>query len=365
MLSKRKHVRLGGVPNRDFSGTLAGSMGRNLVKGKLEQVLRHYPLGQLIVAQRVEKGFANEHWMLTTARGRFFLKRRGPDLGHLHIIRTQHRLIDHLRRAAFPAPRIVPTTEGHSLLILHGAWYEIQEYIDGGPYDHHRPSHLKEAAITIGKYHRDVLGFAPQVLRSLGDLYTPPIIRSHLAKLMDWWGIDREPERAEMAARLNTEIADLAARFAAHGALHQLVIHGDFYAGNLIFEGDRIVGVVDYDKARWQPRIAELAEALIYFASPRPGYMKRIVYPGVLNWEPFSLFLESYCQLQSLDANEIQALPDYVEGIWLSMSLRRLWERESHPDHGVEALGEVLSLADWAKANASQMIEAACAAGPN
>ena len=69
-----------------------------------------------------------------------------------------------------------------------------------------------------------------------------------------------------------------------------------------------------------------------------------------------------YCQLQSLDANEIQALPNYVEGTRLSMSLRRLWERESHPDHAVEALGEMLSLADWANANADQMIEAGCAA---
>ncbi len=66
--------------------------------------------------------------------------------------------------------------------------------------------------------------------------------------------------------------------------------------------------------------------------------------------------------MRSLDANEIQALPDYVEGIWLSTSLRRPWERDSHPDHAVEALGEMIPLADWANANADQMIEAGCAA---
>lgn len=332
------------------------------MNAELEQALSHYCLGQVAAAQRVEKGFANEHWKLTTDEGRFFLKRREARPGYHQFIHAQHRLVEHLHRVGFPAPKIVSTTEGHLLLEIGGSWYEIQDYIDGGPYDHDRPTHLTEAAITLGRYHRDVLGFAPGILRSRGDLYTPPVINGHLTKLTDWWGTEREAERAETVRRVDAKIDDLAARFAAHGALRQLVIHGDYYAGNLIFKGDRIVGVVDYDKARWHPRIAELAEALIYFSSPRTTYVKRIVYPGVLSWEPFSLFLEGYCQVQSLDSKEMQALPDYVEAIWLSMSLRRLWERESHPDHAIEALGEVLSLVDWASANASQMTEAARAA---
>ena len=332
------------------------------MEGQLEQVLQHYPLGQLTSACRIEQGFVNDHWMLTTTKGRFFLKRLNPLLRQSHLIRTTHQLVQHLRRADFPAPRIVPTRTGHTLLVLDSEWYEIQEYVEGGSYNHDRPTHLQEAAITLGRYHACVEPFAPQALRSLGDLFTPPVIRNNLGNLIDACGMDQERDYAGLAGRLNTEISHLAVRFAVHETLRQLVTHGDYYGGNLIFEGDRIVGVVDYDKARWQPQIAEVAEALIYFASPRSSHMIHIVYPGFLEWEPLSRFLQSYSRSRPLKEREIHALPDYVEAVWLSMSLLRLWERGLDPEHTVEALEEVLSLAEWAKANAAQMIEAGHAA---
>jgi homoserine kinase type II len=307
---------------------------------------------------RIEQGFVNDHWRLTTAKGRFFLKRLNPLLRQSDLVYTQHLLVQHLRRADFPAPRIVPARTGHTLLILDGEWYEIQEYIEGESYSHDRPGHLHEAAITLGRYHTCVEPFAPQALRSLGELFTPRVIRNNLNNLFDAWGTDQQRESAKLAGRLTTEISHLAVRFAAHETLRQLVTHGDYYGGNLIFDGDRIVGVVDYDKARWQPQIAEVAEALIYFASPRSSHMRHIVYPGFLDWEPLSRFLESYSQSRPLEETEIDALPDYVEAVWLSMSILRLWERGLDPKHTSEALEEVLSLALWAKANAAQMVEA-------
>lgn len=139
-----------------------------------------------------------------------------------------------------------------------------------------------------------------------------------------------------------------------------LVIHGDYYAGNLLFAGDRIVGVVDYDKVSWQPRVAELAEALVYFASPRPGDLKYLVYPGVLEWEPFVRFLRGYTRVIALTTEEIQALPDTICCIWFSVSLRRLLEKDSRcPPQASEALREVLALTRWACAHDDRMIAVA------
>jgi len=332
------------------------------MEGHLEQVLEHYPLGQLTSFCRIEQGFVNEHWSLTTTEGRFFLKRLNPLLRQSNLVSAQHQLVRHLRGSEFPAPRIMPTHAGHTLLILDNEWYEMQEYIEGDSYNHNRPAHFREAATTLGRYHTCVEPFAPQALRSLGDLFTPPVIRSNLNNLIDAWGVDQERKSAAAAGRLSTEISHLAVRFAAHETLRQLVTHGDYYGGNLIFDGDRIVGVVDYDKARWQPRIAEVAEALIYFASPRSSHLKHVVYPGFLEWQPLSRFLESYSQSRPLEEREIHALPDFVEAVWLSMSLLRLWERGLDPAHSNEALEEVVSLAEWAKANASRMVEVGHAA---
>jgi len=340
----------------------------------LARVLACYRLGELKAAHRIERGFVNENWLVETTRGRYFLKRRHPHLQQLHapvvalaVIRAQHALMARLRQSGFPAPAVVPTANGETLHMAGGEFYEVQEYIAGEPYDHTRPAHLAEAAVTLGRYHTCVQGFAPRALRDLGELYTPAILSANLDGLACAWGFAQDPDLAQAARQLEAHAADLAARFAQHGVLPHVIIHGDYYAGNLLFEGDRIVGVVDYDKARWQARVVELAEALIYFASPRPGHLKHLVYPGFLQWEPFTRFLRHYTRAVVPEDGEIHTLPDYIRCIWLAVSLQRLWEKGARPAWACEALHEVLALGDWARANTQRMIEVGRAAtcGPS
>jgi Ser/Thr protein kinase RdoA (MazF antagonist) len=160
--------------------------------------------------------------------------------------------------------------------------------------------------------------------------------------------------------RLAVHAEDLAAHFGTHGPLPALVIHGDYYAGNLLFDRDRIVGVVDYDKARYLPRVVELAEALIYFASPRPGHLQGLVYPGFLGWEPFARFWQSYASVAMPGEDEIAALPDLIRCIWLQISLQRLVEKGGRPAEAATLLRGVLALGDWAKDNAARMVATAC-----
>jgi homoserine kinase type II len=330
-----------------------------LSEGELARVLGRYDLGGLTTARRVERGFVNENWIVETARGRYFLKRRHPHLRQPRIIRAQHALIARLLQAGFPAPTVLRNNGGETLTVLDGEFYEIHGCIEGQPYNHDRRAHLKEAAVTLGRYHVHVQGFAPRALRAQGELYSPTILRTNLAHLAKAWRLDRDPESVQAVRQLEAHAAVLAAGFVQHGALPHLVIHGDYYAGNLLFEGNRIVGVVDYDKARWQPRVVELAEALIYFASPRPGDLKHLVYPGTLQWEPFIRFFRHYARVVALEAREARALPDYIRCIWLSISLQRLFEKASQvgPTEALEALHEVLALGNWARANAQHMTE--------
>lgn len=323
---------------------------------ELRRVLSHYDLGEFRSAHRVEQGFVNENWVVETGRGRYFLKRRHPDLRDPAAIAAQHALMAYLRRAGFPAPGLISTTDGDTLLALDGELYEIQEYIAGTAYDHRQPAHFWEAALALGRYHTLVEGFTARVLER-GDLYSPALVRANLDRLAAAWRLRDAQNGIRAYAVLASHADDLAARFAEHGALPHLVIHGDYYAGNLLFAGDRLVGVVDYDKARRQPRVVELAEALIYFASPRPGHLQHLVYLGFLQWEPFERFLRGYACSITLDEHEICALPDYVRCIWLQISLQRLWEKGARPVWAQEALQEVLALGEWARANARRMGE--------
>jgi Ser/Thr protein kinase RdoA (MazF antagonist) len=333
----------------------------DVLTAELEQVLCFYALGEVRNLRRAEGGFVDDNWIVESGSGRYFLKRRHPRRHQSeHLIRAQHELMAWLRQQGFPAPCIVPTIRGDTFLQLAGQVYEVTRYIEGVTYKRDRSDHLDAAARVLGRYHQCVKGFAPEAFLERDVLYDPVGAHWALDQLCRAWEVDQDPALAQVARRLRARVDDLAVRFARHGELCHLVIHGDYHGGNLLYCGDQIVGVVDYDKANWQPRVAEVAEALIYFAAPRTDQMVHLVYPGLLNRERFARFLRNYATAVDLEPDEAQVVPDYVGCIWLTMSLRRLWEREQNrPAGAVQALHEALALGTWASINAPQMAQIA------
>jgi hypothetical protein len=92
-------------------------------------------------------------------------------------------------------------------------------------------------------------------------------------------------------------------------------------------------------------------------------HLRHLVYSGFLQKETFAHFLQHYGGTATLDRAEINALPDYIGCIWLSMSLFRLLQR--HPEGLTEtepALREVLALGTWASRNAQSLRSTAQAA---
>ena len=355
-----------------------------IMENEIKRVLRNYDLGELKSARRIERGFVNENWIIETTQGRYFLKRRHPDLRDTELIIFQHALISYLRHLGFPVPEILSTAGGDTLVVLDGDFYEIQEVIEGSCYQRNKAAHLQEAAVKLGNYHACVQGFKPAALRDKVNLYSPADLTALLTALKNSWELEQDLLGRQIVQELQIHAGDLTTRFDKHEGLPYLIIHGDYHAGNLIFDGDHIVGVVDYDKACWQPRVVEVAEALIYFASPRPGHLKHLDYPGFLEWDKFTRFLRYYALGLGLgrepmpaanlsvrdpekrktsvadDINlrkgEVLALPDYICCIWLLVALRNVYEKKYRSTQISKVLMEVLALGSWAAANRQNMI---------
>jgi len=326
----------------------------------LTSVIQGFALGRLLALRRTNTGFASQSWVVETERGRYVLKRRGWGLDSPQIVLAQHRLMEYLVQTGFPAPRLVPSAAGGTLLAQNGLCYEAQAYIEGEPYNPERPQQMSRAAETLARYHTLVEGMAPAALCAAGDRYSPTSVRGNLARLGRVWGVADDRKLAPAVERLLVQIDDLEARTVGHRPLPRLVIHGDYYAGNLLFNGDRVVGVLDFDQASWQPRVAELAEALIYFAAPDSGPLRRVVYCGALDWGRFVRFLRHYISLLIPEEAEVQALPDMIQCIWMQMCLQRLLERyPRRPAAAAEILSEVQWLGAWAAEHATQLRERA------
>jgi aminoglycoside phosphotransferase (APT) family kinase protein len=77
-------------------------------------------------------------------------------------------------------------------------------------------------------------------------------------------------------------------------ALDSQVVHGDWHPGNVLFDGDRVCGVLDFDSARLEPAIADVANGLLQFAV-RSGPLRAIAqWPVELDEALFAAFARGF-----------------------------------------------------------------------
>ena len=325
------------------------------VPRKLEAVLWHYDTGTCRTAQKIERGYVNETWLVETTTGCYVLKRRHPVLRQAGLVAAQHALIEYLHSAGFPAPRTLRARSGRTFLELGEDVYELQDYIPGKLCDRARPAHIAAAARTLGLYHRLVSGFDHPALHRSPERFCPAMLEGILGHLSQDSAHRPTAQTERVLHRLASHARQLATHLGQLDRLPQLVIHGDYYAENIIFSGDRVVGVVDYDQARWSARVQEVAEAVIYFAQERTARFGHIVYSGVLELDTARRFLAAYADIVSLSDTEIRALPHAVRVTWLCASLDPPLHPRLRLHSDLEALHEVLALADWGRTRASDI----------
>lgn len=331
----------------------------------IARVLAHYDIGRLRSCRRAGHGYVNDNWIVETTADRYFLKRRHPSLKKPRLISAQHALIRHLGSVEFPAPAIILTRQGTTFLELQGEIYEIYEYIPGDLCDPARPAHFAAAARTLGWYHTAVKRFDHQFFHQPSQRYTPARLVQIINRLMNAWQGRTSPALDPLIENLWKHARDLTARFDEFEDLPELIVHGDYYAENLIFQGDEVGGVVDYDLARRSWRATELAEALIYFTAERPGKLEHIVYPGVLDLDEVYKFLVAYAQTARLWEPEIHVLPHLIRTIWLCASLEPPLKPPLRVEAAPQALPEVLTLAGWAETHTPDIVDAGLAVRAN
>lgn len=323
-------------------------------------IIERYGLGDLRAREDLTLGTINWNCAVETSQGRFFLKRRHPALSAPALIEAQHQLIAHLRANGIPAPEVHRTPGGDSFVAHGGHLYEVHAWASGQRYDGGQPGHLEAAGAMLARYHLAARTFEPPepLLRRRGWLYGPAIME-RLARYLEgrWSGLD------DWWAEMRERAATIGEAHPQHADLTSLVIHGDYYANNLLFEGDHIVALLDYDNAAHQSRVVEVAEALIYFANQRDERLSVGVYDGIMNLERVGRFMAAYDGVWALTPGERAALPATVQAIWLTVSLRRLDERaDASRGEALARLREAKLLSDWVEAHSAALVEAASSA---
>jgi Ser/Thr protein kinase RdoA (MazF antagonist) len=207
---------------------------------------------------------------------RYLVRWQSPELSEADL-RFRHAFMAHLRDAGLPVPGLLARPDGTTHAIAENGIYEVQEWLDGRQFaseDAAGEAELEAAARMLGRLHQASAGFQWQPYRWPEDRSADELARSYIAL------IQQAAQREETSVAVKSGLARIAEacegrREAAASALAiepappQLHIHGDYQAHNLRFAPAEVSAIYDFDAARWDTRLLELAYSLLYFTGVR------------------------------------------------------------------------------------------------
>lgn len=330
-----------------------------LSRQELAMVISHYDIGRLSEASPLPRGaHAAAKMLLTTDRGRFLLKRRPRGKDDPYRVAFAHALQSYLASKNFPLPHLIGTREqNNSMLKIEDAIYEMFEFVEGGPYDGSVEA-TGESGRTLALYHRLLRDYHPQ--------WEPPRGHYHDAKTVKeaFPNVGKTLLRIGSARGQKEALVDLLSRLRrtyvhAAEAVNELgmaqweaqIVHSDWHPGNLIFRGRYVVAVIDYDAARVQPRVTDIANGCLQFSTVTGGR-------DLSTWEDHTdiqrakAFLAGYDDLEIITQAELAAIPYLMQEALIAQALPPILRTGTFAGlDGFEFLKIVRRKVDWLQKN--------------
>lgn len=199
---------------------------------------------------RAQGGESGRAYIVTDAGGKHFVLKFGP-ANETHPERAA-QVTKRLREAGYPAPLYVCVGDGNDA----GLKYSIQAMMPGKP-NHRMNASMVQEMIAINRLQTGVAG-------DLATEWPSRVIDGVLKGFEGYCVIDTlRRYSAESAAMLET-MEELVVRHSGEIFITRDIVHWDFNPGNVLSDGDRITGVVDWDDACAGDRGFDLATYLFY-----------------------------------------------------------------------------------------------------
>jgi Ser/Thr protein kinase RdoA (MazF antagonist) len=337
-------------PNRFVQRFRARQQPAAVDRALAETVIGAYDLRIVGSISRPAGASRSQNLIVETSAGKKLLKRY-KSVVNVDMARHEHSILRHLAAVDFPAPRLTANHAGETLVTHDDGHYALYDFLEGYFQYHHyvfapaqTRSFVAMAGTALGALHDTLRDVTPGG-RNLNGFQSRDGQRWHE---LDWYTekLDlcrreltaREaPDFAAHADRIETALRDVDSRLrSAH--LPRLIIHGDYGPYNLLFKPGAPVVILDFEIARLDWRLADLAKALGFFALGRMGFNRRHA----------ECFLNGYLSNCPAEPAELQLLPD----VWQFLTLRHTivcWQRHAttRASHWRTEAQRLVKLAHW------------------
>ena len=264
--------------------------------------LKRFSVGTLVELKGIAAGIENTNYFVTTSQGRYVLTLF--EKLKAHELPFYLGLQDHLARNGIPSPRPVPDRAGGFLGELNGKPAALVGFLPGKDVAAPSPGQCAQAGALLAGIHAAGGSYAGRMDNPRGP---------------KWWAAVA-PEigpflGGEDAALLRDEI-----EFQARHRLDPLprgAIHADLFRDNVLFERDRISGVIDFYFACTDALLYDVAITVNDWCLGKGA---------VLDGARTTALLEAYGKLRPFTAAERGAWPAMLRAGALRFWVSRLYD---------------------------------------
>jgi Ser/Thr protein kinase RdoA (MazF antagonist) len=204
---------------------------------------------------RVLPSERDQNFLLSDAAGERFVLKIANALESRELLEAQNAALDHLRERVSFCPRVVTSVNGETISREAEHYVRLVTYLPGEPLAlaAHSPELLQDLGRKLG-----------QLDRALADFDHPALHRDFHWDLAN--GNRVIDEYAGLVENRTFRELVLKCRFELNTDLRRSVIHGDANDYNVLVDGDRVVGVIDFGDMVYSWTVGDLAVALAYVA---------------------------------------------------------------------------------------------------
>lgn len=273
-----------------------------LEREELAAFLAPYGLGRLKAFQGIAAGTENSNFFISLEAGEYVLTlvERGPRAGLPFVI----ELLDVLHGAHLPVPHALRSASGEALRELAGKPALLQPRLPGRHVEQPNPQHCAEVGRWLARLH---LATRERILERPSDRW------------LDWMLAEGPLQALRLdeaeVPLLRAALLEIEASRRALDALPRANLHADLFRDNVLFDGNRLSGVIDFHNACSGPMLYDLAIAANDWC---------IAADGSLDAPRGQALLAAYAALRPFSRGELELWPTLLRVACVRFWLSRL-----------------------------------------
>ena len=298
----------------------------NLSPTELAHIVAQYPIGTSLKLEEIPGGFGNSNFKLTTTDGEFLLKI--CDEKDTAELTMQISLLEHLYQHAYPT--VYPILTKAEQPLIHETFGSVMLYpFLRGTQPSPSPKILAQLGAALAKLH----GVPP-----IAGL---PRFAMGISQMRPFFQEVRDTEFAAhpFVESLKSELETMEPQLRT--PLPMGILHGDLFLDNTLFDGDKMVAILDFEEGCYDTLLLDVGMTIIGCCYTPEHRLKLKAAQG---------FLEAYNAIRPLTDSEWQHLDCFVHYAALSIAFWRFRQFNiRRPDaHRANTYKEMLTRsAEW------------------